>query len=191
MPTADSAPPIVPDAVLEDLRARILDVHRVDVPDADDCSLGVSASYLEALLGDWAEEYDWRDIEAQVRALPWVLAERQEVPLRAVHQRAAEPDSAAVVLLHGWPDSVLRFSKVLPLLNDVHVVVPALPGFPFAAPLAPARMSAARMATGVAAMMTELGYDRYVVSAGDVGTDVAEALASRQPDHVICRTTTR
>ena len=184
MPTAESAPPIVPDAVLEDLRARIRNVHRIGLPDADDWSLGVSASYLEALLSDWADEYDWRDIEARVRALPWVLTERQEVPLRAVHQRAAEPDNAAVVLLHGWPDSVLRFSKVLPLLDDVHVVVPALPGFPFAAPLVPSRMSAARMATAVAATMTELGYDRYVVSAGDVGTDVAEALASRQPDSV-------
>ncbi len=92
------------------------------------------------------------------------------MPLRVVHQRAAAPDSAAVVLLHGWPDSVLRFSKVLPLLTDVHVVVPALPGYPFAAPIAPSRISAATMATAVAATMTELGYDRYVVSAGDVGT---------------------
>ena len=88
MPTAESAPPIVPDAVLEDLRARIRNVHRVGLPDADDWSLGVSASYLEALISDWADEYDWRDIEARVRALPWVLTERQEVPLRAVHQRA-------------------------------------------------------------------------------------------------------
>lgn len=185
MSTAESAPPIVPDAVLEDLRARIRNVHRVGLPGAHDWSLGVSANYLDALLSTWAEDYDWRDVEARVRALPWVLSERRAVPLRVVHQRAAAPDSAAVVLLHGWPDSVLRFSKVLPLLTDVHVVVPALPGYPFAAPIAPSRISAATMATAVAATMTELGYDRYVVSAGDVGTDIAEALASRHPDQVV------
>jgi len=41
------------------------------------------------------------------------------------------------------------------------------------------------MAAAVAAAMADLGYDRYVVSAGDVGTDVAEALASAYPDRVV------
>ncbi len=54
------------------------------------------------------------------------------------------------MLLHGWPDSVLRFERVLPLLADLHVVVPALPGFPFAAPLTVPGMSANRIAGIVA-----------------------------------------
>ena len=73
---------------------------------------------------------------------------------------------------------------MLPLLRDLHVVVPALPGFPFAAPVLGGGMSAARMAHVVAAAMAELGYDRYVVSAGDVGNDVAEVLAHDFPDAV-------
>jgi hypothetical protein len=40
------------------------------------------------------------------------------------------------------------------------------------------------MSVAVAAAMADLGYDRYVVSAGDVGCDVAEALAARHPDRV-------
>lgn len=131
-----------------------------------------------------SDRYDWRDVEAQIRALPWVLSERQQVPVRAVHERAAGPDRVVVVLLRGWPDSVLRLLKVLPLLTEVHVV-PALPGYPFAAPLPAAQaMSAAAMATAVAALLVELGSDRYVASAGDVGTDVAEALASTHPGRV-------
>ncbi|MFD9698270.1 hypothetical protein [Lentzea sp. NPDC059081] len=33
-------------------------------------------------------------------------------------------------------------------------------------------------------LLTDLGYDRYVVSAGDVGCDVAEVLAAEHPDAV-------
>ena len=33
--------------------------------------------------------------------------------------------------------------------------------------------------------MAELGYEQYVVSAGDVGTDVAESLAAVNPDRVV------
>ncbi|GHH38959.1 hypothetical protein [Lentzea cavernae] len=40
--------------------------------------------------------------------------------------------SARCRLPHGWPDSVLRFEKVL---RDLDAVVRALPGYPFAAPV--------------------------------------------------------
>ena len=128
----------------------------------------------------WADRYDWRPHEARVRALPWARAGR----LRVVHQRAADPGAAAVVLLHGWPDSVLRYERVLPLLTDVHVVVPALPGYPFAAPVPELGLSSAEMADDVAAALAGLGYDRYVVSGGDIGRGVAVGLASRHTDRV-------
>ncbi len=89
-----------------------------------------------------------------------------------------------VVLLHGWPDSVLRFERVLPLLTDMRVVVPALPGFPFAAPLSTPGMSVNRIAELVAAALDELGSARYTVSGGDVGGTVAEILAAEHPDRV-------
>src|SRR4051794_26947229 len=112
--------------------------------------------------------------------MPWARTSR----LRAVHQRAAVPSATAVVLLHGWPDSVLRYQRVLPLLTDVHVVVPALPGYPFAAPVAGRDLSSADMSELVAEALAELGYARYVVSAGDIGRGVATALAIGHPDRV-------
>jgi len=119
----------------------------------------------------------------RIRSLPWAMAGIEGAELRMIHQRAADPSAPAVVLLHGWPDLVLRFERVLPLLAGLHVVVPALPGFPFAVPLAsPASVN--RIADVVAGAVGELGYDRYTVSGGDVGGDVAEVLAAGHPDRV-------
>ncbi len=197
MPGSECAPPVVSDGVLADLRARARSFRRVGLPAADGWSMGVDVVYFDELLAAWADGYEWGVVEARVRALPWVVAGRGKVPLRVVHQRAANPDAVAVVLLHGWPDSVMRFEKVLPMLTDVHVVVPALPGYPFAVPVSSRGGSAAAMSTAVAAAMADLGYDQYLVSGGDVGTDVAESLAASHPDCVLglhltdCRTITR
>lgn len=180
-----SAPPVVHAQVLEDLRARLHNFRPAELLSADGWSLGVDAGYLGDLLDLWAAGYDWRHVEARIRSLPWVVAGRGQTALRAVHQRAAKPAAVAVVLLHGWPDSVMRFEKVLPLLTDLHVVIPALPGFPFSLPTTGPAMSARAMATAIATMMAELGYEQYVVSAGDVGTDVAESLAAVHPDRVM------
>jgi pimeloyl-ACP methyl ester carboxylesterase len=101
---------------------------------------------------------------------------RNEIPCPAPQ---ASSDAATVVLLHGWPDSVLRYERVLPLLSDLNVVVPALLGFPFAPPLTKPGMSIGAMAEVNEAVMSRLGYPKYIVSGGDVGSGVAEALAVR------------
>ena len=169
------APDPVSDEVLDDLRPgcarsarrrrrqRMEPRHRPRVP--------------PELLAYWADGYDWRAAEARIRALPWT---RTPNGMRGLHQRD-RPGRPVVVLLHGWPDSVLRFERVLPLLTDVHVVVPCLPGYPFSELPGSSRDA---MADPIAGMLAELGYDRYVVSGGDIGSGLGEALARKHPDAV-------
>lgn len=185
MKSTHDAPQPVSQPVLDDLRNRLSAYRRVDLPVGFGWERGVDGDYLADLVDYWAHSYDWREHEERIHEWPWALTEAQrDTPIRLIHQRSREPDAVAAVLLHGWPDSVLRFQKILPLLSDLHVVVPALPGYPFAAPVARRGVNAAVAADAIAAAMAALGYDRYVVSAGDVGCDVAELLADRHSEHV-------
>src|SRR5215207_8039875 len=156
----DDAPPRIEQAVLDDLRARLRAWRPVGLTGVAGWERGTEPGYLAELVAYWPEHYDWRPHEDGIRALPWARA----AGARVVHQRSDDPDATAVVLLHGWPDSVLRYERVLPLLEDLHVVVPALPGYPFAAPSAERDVSSADMAEVTAAAMSALGYERYVVS---------------------------
>ena len=149
----EAAPPRVDDAVLEDLHDRLRAWRRVPTTGLPGWERGTEHEWLADLVHYWAEEYDWRAHEDVIRSLPWEWAG----PLRVVHQRAADPDAPVVVLLHGWPDSILRFQRVLPLLTDVHVVAPPLPGYPFAAGLPERNLSSADMAAPIAEAMAELG----------------------------------
>ena len=144
----------------------------------------IGGTHLDELLDHWAKGYDWAVHERRIGGFPWVTVRAGDTDLRLIHQRSADPGAPVVVLLHGRPDSVLRFERVLPLLADMHVVVPALPGFPFAAPVTMPGMSANRIAGIVADALDELGYSRYTVSGGDVGGTVAEISAAEHPDRV-------
>ena len=180
----DPAPPAATDEELLDLRQRVRAARRVRLTGRDGWQRGVDGTYLGALLAHWSEQYDWRVHEQRIRSLPWACTGAGATALRMIHQRSADPEAPAVLLLHGWPDSVLRFERLLPRLSRYHAVVPALPGFPFAPELTMTGMSVARMAEAVAAGMAELGHHRYAVSGGDVGGDVAELLAVAYPDRV-------
>ncbi|MFD5411970.1 epoxide hydrolase family protein [Streptomyces nojiriensis] len=166
------------------MRERLQRTRRVTTPWSDDGARGISGTHLDELLERWANGYDWGVHMRRIGGFPWATVRAGDTDLRLIHQRSADPSAPVVVLLHGWPDSVLRFERVLPLLADVHVVVPALPGFPFAAPLTAPGMSVNRIAGIVADALDELGYARYTVSGGDVGGTVAELLAAQYPDRV-------
>lgn len=170
--------------MMDELRERLGRTRRVPTPWSDDETRGVTGVSLDELLDRWANGYDWGVRERQIGELPWQGVEAGGAELRVIHQRSVDPGAPVAVLLHGWPDSVLRFERVLPLLTDMHVVVPALPGFPFAAPLTAPGMSVSRIAGIIADALDELGYPRYTLSGGDVGGTVAEILAAEHPDRV-------
>ena len=174
----------VADSELDDLHRRLSETRRPRLPDGTGWQRGTDRQFLESLLETWQHRFDWRAHERRILALPWQIAGSGDRALRVVHQRAASGGAPVVLLLHGWPDSVLRFERVLPLLSDLNVVVPALPGFPFGNQLTQPGMTTAVMASLAAEAMQQLGYERYVVSGGDVGADIAEHLAVEHPGRV-------
>jgi pimeloyl-ACP methyl ester carboxylesterase len=171
-------PDPVPDAVLEDLRRRLAMTRHPALPSGLGWERGMDPEYLAELVDHWAYRYDWREREARIHALPWA----DGVP--ALHQPAAHRGAPVAVLLHGWPDSILRFARVLPLLTDLDVVVPCLPGYPFGAPVTAPGMSTTAMGDAVVAMLDTLGVQRCVLSGGDIGSGVATAIAARYPERV-------
>jgi len=167
---------------IEDLHDRLRRFRAVPAAELDR-PLGVPHTLMTPLLQHWLDDFDWRAHEQRIAAYPWRETHNTPVPIRAIVSRATLT-ADVVLLLHGWPDSVLRFERLFPRLADVTYVAPALPGFPFAAPVARGGLSSIAMADAIAEAMDEFGFDRYVISAGDVGCDVAEALAARHPHHV-------
>jgi pimeloyl-ACP methyl ester carboxylesterase len=175
----------VSDAVLDDLRTRLQNTRWPSVVEGQGWSRGTDLDYLRELLDYWHSDFDWRAQEAALTRFSHERVSVSGLSLHQIHERAANPDALPLVLLHGWPDSFLRYTKVLPLLGDFHRVVPSLPGFGFSERPTSPGWSSLRVADAVADLMTANGYDRFVVSGGDVGASVAEQLARRHADRVI------
>ena len=66
----------------------------------------------------WHTDFDWRAQEAALSRFSHERVPASGLSFHQIHERAAHPDALPLVLLHGWPDSFLRYTKVLPLLGD-------------------------------------------------------------------------
>ncbi|KAK7993276.1 hypothetical protein PG989_006657 [Apiospora arundinis] len=103
---------------------------------------------VEKVAQYWAQDYDWRAVEADLNArLPQytTLVQtpgtefRDPIPLHFVHKRSPRPDAIPLLFIHGWPGSFLEVEHILePLTNPespdqpaFHVVAPSIPGYGF------------------------------------------------------------
>ncbi|MEI4271513.1 epoxide hydrolase family protein [Klenkia sp. LSe6-5] len=174
----------VPQAEVDDLRERLTRT-RWPVDQDLDGERGIPLSLTRRLVEHMAGAWDWREHEAALNAHPQVTTTIDGTRIHAVHVRSAREDAPVLVLLHGWPGSVVEFLRVVgPLAETAHVVVPSLPGYGFSGPTPTGGWTSQRMAAAVAELMARLGYDRYLVHGGDWGSRVARDLAVVDPDHV-------
>src|SRR4051794_41237338 len=103
--------------VLDDLRTRLQRTRRSRVLRNGGWDGGSDPDYLDELLLYWREVYDWRAQEHELNRLQHYVAHLGEANLHYVHETAGGSNSTPLLLLHGWPDSFLRYRKVIPLLT--------------------------------------------------------------------------
>jgi pimeloyl-ACP methyl ester carboxylesterase len=185
----------VPDEVLDDLADRLAHARLPNQVEGAGWDQGTELGYLEELVAYWRDGYDWRAQEARFNALTHVATEVDGQRIHALHVRSPEPDALPILLVHGWPGSVVEFLDVIGPLTDpvahggdagdaFHVVAPSLPGFAFSGPTHELGWHPRRIAEAFATLMAELGYDRYGAQGGDWGSVVTANLADLHPDAV-------
>lgn len=176
----------IADSTLQDLHARLASA-RLPAAETTGWDAGTDPAFLRDLIDHWRFAYDWRAHEAQLRQLRHFTTELRDTTIHFVHERGRGDAPLPLLLTHGFPDSFVRFVKLIPLLVDpgahggdprdaFDVVVPSLPGFGFSGP--PGRHSDVfHVADRWHELMTELGYTRYGAHGGDWGSTITEQLA--------------
>src|SRR5580698_8188925 len=183
----------VQDSVLTDLRRRVAETKWPDqIPDTT-WEYGADIKKVRELADYWQNGYDWRAQEARINRFEQFTTEIDGQQIHFIHERSPRPDAIPLLLLHGWPGSILEFLALIePLTNpkDSHtpafdVVIPSLPGFGFSGPTTTRGWDPRRMAKALVVLMDRLGYSRYGIQGGDWGSLIARDMAYQAPAHVI------
>jgi pimeloyl-ACP methyl ester carboxylesterase len=178
----------IPEADLEDLRARLAATRWPDSETVEDVSQGVQLATIQALARYWLNEYDWRRCEARLNAFPQFITEVDGLDIHFVHVRSRHEDALPIIVTHGWPGSFVEQMKIVDLLTDptahggsasdaFHVVIPNMPGYGFSGKPTETGWDPARIGRAWVELMKRLGYTQFVASGGDWGGVVVEVMA--------------
>jgi epoxide hydrolase len=187
----------VPEEILIDLKERLARTRWPEQIEGCGWEYGADVAYLRELCDHWANHYDWRAWERRLNSVPGYLCEVDGVDLHFWHVRGAGPNPMPLLLLHGWPGSIVEFLELIGPLTDpaahggdpadaFDVVVPELPGFGFGGAPRTKGWSLSHVASVFDSLMVaELGYDRYAVQGGDFGGMIAARIGAYHPAAVL------
>src|SRR5690349_6750615 len=103
----------IPQADLDDLNDRLARTRLPrPVPPGDGWSRGVPADVVAEWADHWRTGYDWRRHEAELNEFPQYTTEIDGQDVHFLHVRSPEPDALPLILTHGWPNSVVEFSRL-------------------------------------------------------------------------------
>jgi pimeloyl-ACP methyl ester carboxylesterase len=199
MTTSQSIEPFridIPQTDLDELSARLAGTRWPGEVTPPGTSYGMPLDQVRRLAERWRTGYDWRAQEARLNKFPQFTTTIDGQTVHFLHVRSAEPDALPLLLLHGWPGSVVEFTGMIGPLTDPRahgadpsrafdVVVPSLPGYGFSGPTTEPGWDSARMARALATLMARLGYRRWGVAGGDTGALVGRELGILAPEGLI------
>jgi microsomal epoxide hydrolase len=186
----------VSDEAIADLHARLVRTRWPDEVNDSAWSYGVGIDYLKELTRYWRKQFDWRAAESRINALPQFVTAIDGLDLHFVHFRSRHADATPLLIAHGWPGSVVEFMELIPRLTDperfggtardaFHVVAPSLQGYGSSPPASAPGMSPLAIAKRHAALMSRLGYTRYLAQGGDWGSLIAHHTAVIDQQHCV------
>jgi len=175
----------IADAALADLRQRLERTRLPDEPPLEPWSTGTSLAFLRDLVSYWKSGYDWRLAEARINRFRQFKMALRGIDVHFIHEPGPEPEAMPLLLMHGWPGSIVEFLDIIPLLTRrFTVVAPSLPGFTLSFAPGQPRFGVEEITDILAELMTQLGYSRFGAQGGDWGAFVASRLASRYKERL-------
>jgi len=186
----------VSEAAVEDLKRRLAQTRWPGELPGEGWRRGVPIDYLRGLAEYWRSGYDWWRFEAELNGYPQFTTTIDGQKLHFLYVRSPELDATPLMLIHGWPGSVVEFMDLIGPLADprahggdpadaFHLVIPSIPGHGFSQPLAGPGWGCNRIARAFTQLMRRLGYQRYGVQGGDVGAFLAPEMGRIDPARML------
>ncbi|WP_243348565.1 epoxide hydrolase family protein [Parabacteroides sp. FAFU027] len=187
----------ISDKSLEDLAYRLSYTRWPNQLKDSDWERGTKRDELQSIVEYWKNNYDWRKQEKDLNSFTQFQCNIDGIDIHFIYEKGKGPNPIPIILTHGWPDSFLRYKKVIKMLSDpasyggnpndsFDIIVPSIPGFGFSSSPEYSGYNNSRVAELWVKLMTEkLGYAKFAAAGGDMGSGITRYMALNHPELLI------
>ena len=174
----------IPDKVLEEVRLKVKNYQWHEMPDDGGWEYGTNLEYMKEISKYWVKDFNWRKHESELNNFSNYTTSVDEIDIHFIHEKGSGSKATPLLLMHGWPGSVLEFLHIIKILahpekfggkeeDAFDVIAPSLPGFGFSGrssrPIGPRKIADIFNKL----MVENLDYTNYLAQGGDWGATIA------------------
>lgn len=187
----------VPKADLDDLKMRLsMPLRLTPALEGANFTYGFNDATLDEVVKYWRTKYDWKKREARLNSYPHFKTKIEGLDIHFL-RAAAKPGPGVTVLpllmVHGWPGSVVEFYNILPLMTTeqegsgvaFEVICPSIPGYGFSQASSKQGLGILETSQIFLKLMKRLGYEQFYTQGGDWGSMIVSSMATLYPDNVL------
>ena len=179
--------------ILISLKNQIINSRILDWGSEFNDNAGISYQQLNAILKYWGKDFSWEKQEKDLNKYDQFKITIDKIDTHFLHIKSSQKNALPLMLIHGWPGSIFEFFDLIPLLTNPEqnnligyqpfdLIIPSVPNVGFSFSLNQKPLDLKEISTNFIKLMEELGYKKYFIQGGDLGSFIASIMAVEKPD---------
>jgi pimeloyl-ACP methyl ester carboxylesterase len=179
--------------ILISLKNQIINSRILDWGSEFNDNAGISYQQLNAILKYWGKDFSWEKQEKDLNKYDQFKITIDKINTHFLHIKSSQKNALPLMLIHGWPGSIFEFFDLIPLLTNPEqnnligyqpfdLIIPSVPNVGFSFSLNQKPLDLKEISTNLIKLMEELGYKKYFIQGGDLGSFIASIMAVEKPD---------
>ena len=180
---------------IADLRYLISKGRTVDWGSYSYNDAGISFKSLSLILDYWENKFSWKEEEKKLNKFEQYIFNEGNCKTHFLHIKSHKKNAIPLLLIHGWPGSVFEFFDVIPLLTNPEannflnyqhfdLIIPSLPNVGFSFDKNQYPLGLDEISNHFIKLMDSLGYDKYFIQGGDLGSFIASIMSVKVPTKI-------
>lgn len=183
-----------PEEALVDLKRRLASSKLAEPLQESRFEYGFNAHELRRVVDHWKDRFDWRQQERLLNAYEHYHTTIEGIRVHFMYARPkadAKTKVYTLLMIHGWPGSVVEFLKIAKELATpkqgvaFEVICPSIPGYGFSEAPHKKGFNSLEAARVFVKLMDRLGRKRFYVQGGDWGAMIAKLMSTYYSDRVL------
>ncbi len=179
--------------ILISLKNQIINSRILDWGSEFNDNAGISYKQLNTILKYWGNDFSWEKQEKDLNKYDQFKITIDKINTHFLHIKSSQKNALPLMLIHGWPGSIFEFFDLIPLLinpeqnnligyQPFDLIIPSLPNVGFSFSLNQKPLDLKEISINFIKLMEELGYKKYFIQGGDLGSFIASIMAVEKPD---------
>ena len=179
--------------ILISLKDQIINSRILDWGSKFNDNAGISYKQLNTILKYWGNDFSWEKQEKDLNKYDQFKITIDKINTHFLHIKSSQKNALPLMLIHGWPGSIFEFFDLIPLLTNPEqnnligyqpfdLIIPSVPNVGFSFSLNQKPLDLKEISTNFIKLMEELGYKKYFIQGGDLGSFIASIMAVEKPD---------